>query len=62
MKPIRDLVVRALMGVVGAVFGVLSVLALAIAASIPPIFGLLSVLFAPIRAFVDWLRRPAGAP
>ncbi len=62
MRSIRDLIIRALMGIVGAIFGVLSGLALALAMAIPPIFGLIAVLFAPIRAFVDWLRRPAGAP
>jgi hypothetical protein len=62
MRLVRDALAQTVMGVVGIVFGVLSAVALAVAAAIPPLLGLLAFVLSPLRALLDLLRRPARAP
>jgi hypothetical protein len=50
------------MGIVGIVCGVLSVVALAIAAVVPPILGLIALALTPVRALVERIGRPRAAP
>ncbi len=45
------------MSVVGIFFGLLSAVALAVAAAVPPILGLLSLLLSPLRAAAQRLQR-----
>ena len=61
MRAVRDALAGAIMGIVGLVFGILSGVALAIAAAVPPIFGLFAVLLLPLRVLVERVRRPRAA-
>jgi hypothetical protein len=56
VRAIRDAVVHGVMTVVGALFGVLSAIALAIAAVIPAILGMLAFALSPLRALIERLR------
>ena len=58
MRRVTDLGAHGVMGLVGVVFGALSMVALAIAAVIPAALGLLAFVVAPVRVLVDRLRRP----
>ena len=58
MREIRDSIVHGLVGVVGLAFGILSGIALVIAAVIPASLGLLAFAAAPLRALVEHLQRP----
>ena len=57
----RDAIVGGVMGVIGLVCGVLSLVALAIAAALPPIVGLVALILSPLRELVDRLMRPKSA-
>ena len=61
MRNLRDSAVHAVMGAVGLAFGVLSALALAIAALIPAALGLLAFLATPLRALLERLREGRGS-
>jgi hypothetical protein len=49
-----------IMGVVGLVFGVLSAVALAVAALVPAALGLLAFILSPLRGLIDRVRGGAG--
>ena len=57
MTPLRDHVMRAFGGLVGAVASVAGAIALAFAAVIPPILGLFAILLWPLRVLLERLRR-----
>lgn len=56
MKALRDLLVHGMMGLVGIVSGLLSMIALAIAAFVAAVIGGVAVAFAPLRVLADRLR------
>ncbi|HZE04677.1 MAG TPA: hypothetical protein VE127_05600 [Solirubrobacteraceae bacterium] len=61
MRTVRDSLAHALIGAVGLLFGVLSAIALAVAALVPPALGLLAFLASPIRALIERLRGARGS-
>lgn len=61
MRSLREQIAHVVLGLFGAVAGVLSGIAMALAAVIPPIIGLFAVLLYPLRVLLDWLRRPRDA-
>jgi hypothetical protein len=56
VRLIRDAVVHGVLGAVGIVCGVLSFVALAVAAVIPAMLGMLASALSPLRALSDRLR------
>ncbi len=56
MRALGEGAIHAVMSVVGAVFGVLSVVALGVAAVVPAALGMLAFAFSPFRAALDRLR------
>ena len=56
MRGIRDGVVHGVLGTIGIVCGVLSFVALAVAAVIPALLGMLAFALSPLRALGDRLR------
>lgn len=61
MRAVRDGVAQAVFGTLGVVCGLLSALALAVAALIPPILGLLAFLLVPLRVLIERLRGSRAA-
>ncbi len=56
MNALRDLLAHAIMGFVGIVSGVLSVIAFAIAAFAAAVLGVFAVAVSPVRVITDRLR------
>lgn len=56
MRATREALAQAVLGTLGAVFGVLSGIALALAAFVPALLGLLAFVLSPLRALADRVR------
>jgi len=57
VRALRDSVVQAVVGTIGIGFGLLSAIALAMAALIPALLGLLAFVLSPLRALLERIRR-----
>ncbi len=56
MQRLRDLIAHWIMGLIGIVSGVLSVIGFAVAAVVPAVLGVLTVALSPLRAITDRIR------
>lgn len=61
MSDLRDMLAHAVMGAVGIVLGILSAVALALAAIVPALLGLLAFMLSPLRAIVQRVLRSGKA-
>jgi hypothetical protein len=56
VRTIRDTIVQGVLGTFGIIFGLLSAIALVVAAFVPALLGLLAFLLSPLRALFERLR------